>query len=81
MTVNLVALPTGSTYLYTGFNDIGGPSSTVNFAAMQHLARTSRSAAASSTPDSVHAPCTHPRSAAGSLRRAHLRPAHPTTDA
>jgi ABC-type transporter Mla subunit MlaD len=36
--VNLVALPNGSTYLYTGFNDLGGPSSTVNFAAMEHLA-------------------------------------------
>jgi hypothetical protein len=36
--VNLVALPNGSTYLYTGVNDLGGPASTVNFAAMQHLA-------------------------------------------
>lgn len=35
---NLIALPNGGTYLYTGVNDIGGPSSTVNFAAMEHLA-------------------------------------------
>ncbi len=36
--VNLVALPHGSTYLYTGGNDIGGPASSFNFAAMQRVA-------------------------------------------
>ncbi len=36
--VNLIALPRGSTYLYTGANDIGGPASTFNFAAMQRVA-------------------------------------------
>lgn len=32
--VNAILLPSGRTYLYTGFNDIGGPASTFNFAAM-----------------------------------------------
>jgi hypothetical protein len=36
--LNLIALPNGGTYLFTGVNDIGGPASTVNFAAMEHLA-------------------------------------------
>jgi ABC-type transporter Mla subunit MlaD len=35
--VNAVFLPHGSTYFYTGVNDIGGPSSSANFAAMSHL--------------------------------------------
>jgi len=35
--VNIIAVPNGSTYLYTGFNDVGGPASTVNFAAMQRV--------------------------------------------
>lgn len=32
--VNLIALPRGSTYLYTGVNDIGGPASSMNFVGM-----------------------------------------------
>jgi ABC-type transporter Mla subunit MlaD len=32
--INLIALPQGHTYLYTGVNDLGGPQSTWNFAAM-----------------------------------------------
>jgi hypothetical protein len=36
--VNLIAVPRGSTYLYTGVNDIGGPASTFNFAAMERVA-------------------------------------------
>jgi ABC-type transporter Mla subunit MlaD len=36
--LNLIALPNGGTYLFTGVNDIGGPASTFNFAAMEHLA-------------------------------------------
>jgi ABC-type transporter Mla subunit MlaD len=36
--VNIIALPNAGTYLFTGVNDLGGPASTVNFAAMQRLA-------------------------------------------
>jgi ABC-type transporter Mla subunit MlaD len=36
--VNLVALPQGSTYLFAGVNDTGGPATTWNFAAMGHIA-------------------------------------------
>jgi ABC-type transporter Mla subunit MlaD len=36
--VNLIAFPLGSTYLYTGVNDIGGPASSANFAAMERVA-------------------------------------------
>jgi hypothetical protein len=32
--INAILLPQGKTYLYTGVNDIGGPSSSFNFAAM-----------------------------------------------
>jgi hypothetical protein len=37
--LNLIMLPQGRTSLYTGVNDIGGPTSTVNFAAMQRVSR------------------------------------------
>jgi ABC-type transporter Mla subunit MlaD len=36
--INLIALPYGRTYLFTGVNDLGGPSSTWNFAAMERVA-------------------------------------------
>jgi ABC-type transporter Mla subunit MlaD len=36
--VNLIALPQGKTYLFTGVNDLGGPASTWNFAAMERVA-------------------------------------------
>lgn len=36
--VNLIALPNGPTYLFTGVNDVGGPSSSFNFAAMSRVA-------------------------------------------
>ncbi len=32
--INVIAVPRGPTYLYTGFNDIGGPASSVNFVGM-----------------------------------------------
>lgn len=32
--VNVIALPKGPTYLFAGFNDIGGPASTANFVGM-----------------------------------------------
>ncbi len=32
--VNVIALPRGPTYLFAGFNDIGGPASTANFVGM-----------------------------------------------
>ncbi len=35
--INVIALPKGSTYLMAGVNDIGGPSGSVNFAAMQRF--------------------------------------------
>jgi ABC-type transporter Mla subunit MlaD len=35
--LNLIALPYGRTSLYTGFNDIGGPAPTSNFALMQRM--------------------------------------------
>jgi ABC-type transporter Mla subunit MlaD len=35
--VNVIALPKGSTYLMAGVNDIGGPSGSVNFAAMTRV--------------------------------------------
>jgi ABC-type transporter Mla subunit MlaD len=35
--LNLIALPNARTSLYTGFNDIGGPSPTSNFALMQRM--------------------------------------------
>ena len=36
--VNVIAFPNGQTYLFTGVNDIGGPASTANFAAMSRIA-------------------------------------------
>ncbi|HTW83511.1 MAG TPA: MlaD family protein [Candidatus Sulfotelmatobacter sp.] len=35
--VNAILFPHGSTYLYTGVNDVGGPSATANVAAMTHV--------------------------------------------
>ncbi|MBV9439486.1 MAG: hypothetical protein JOZ24_05810, partial [Candidatus Eremiobacteraeota bacterium] len=35
--VDLIMLPRGPTWLYTGVNDIGGPASTMNFAAMTRV--------------------------------------------
>lgn len=32
--INVIAAPRGATYLYTGFNDIGGPASSANFVGM-----------------------------------------------
>lgn len=36
--VNIIAVPNGKTYLFTGVNDVGGPASTANFAAMSRIA-------------------------------------------